>query len=48
MDSVTEIITIAAGVLGTAGIWKFAEARMKIKAEQRKDADKEEQEFLSA
>jgi len=37
MDSVTEIVTIVGGVLGTAGLWKFAEARMKIKAEQKKD-----------
>ena len=34
MDSATEILTILGGVLGTAGLWKFAEARMKIKAEQ--------------
>jgi predicted nuclease with TOPRIM domain len=40
MDSVTEIVTIVGGVLGTAGLWKFAEARMKIKAEQKKDEDK--------
>jgi|TARA_B100001094_G_C17804578_1_gene610772 predicted nuclease with TOPRIM domain len=37
MDSVTEIVTIVGGVLGTAGLWKFAEARMKIRAEQKKD-----------
>lgn len=40
MDSVTEIVTIVGGVLGTAGVWKFAEARMKIKAEQKKDEEK--------
>ena len=40
MDSVTEIVTIVGGVLGTAGLWKFAEARMKIKAEQKKDEEK--------
>ncbi len=40
MDSVTEIVTIVGGVLGTAGLWKFAEARIKIKAEQKKDEDK--------
>lgn len=40
MDSVTEIVTIVGGVLGTAGVWKFAEARMKIRAEQKKDEDK--------
>jgi len=40
MDSATEILTIMGGVLGTAGLWKFAEARMKIKAEQKKDEEK--------
>ena len=40
MDSVTEIVTIVGGVLGTAGVWKFAEARMKMRAEQKKDEDK--------
>jgi len=37
MDNLTEIITIVGGVLGTAGIWKFAEARLKLKAEQKKE-----------
>ena len=37
MDNLTEIVTIIGGVLGTAGIWKFAEARLKIKAEQKKE-----------
>jgi uncharacterized protein HemX len=37
MDNITEIVTIIGGVLGTAGIWKFAEARLKLKAEQKKD-----------
>ncbi len=37
MDNITEIATIIAGVLGTAGIWKFAEARLKLRAEQKKD-----------
>ena len=40
MDSTTEILTIIGGVLGTAGLWKFAEARMKLKAEQKKDEEK--------
>ncbi len=39
MDSATEILTIMGGVLGTAGLWKFAEARMKMKAEQKKDKE---------
>lgn len=37
MDNLTEIITIVGGVLGTAGIWKFAEARLRLKAEQKKE-----------
>ena len=37
MDNLTEIVTILGGVLGTAGLWKFAEARLKIKAEQKKE-----------
>ncbi len=37
MDNLTEIVTIVGGVLGTAGIWKFAEARLKVKAEQKKE-----------
>ena len=36
MDNLTEIVTIIGGVLGTAGIWKFAEARIKVKAELKK------------
>ena len=36
MDNITEIVTVIVGVLGTAGIWKFAEARLKVKAEQKK------------
>jgi len=37
MDNLTEIVTIIGGVLGTAGIWKFAEARIKVKAELKKE-----------
>jgi len=37
MDNITEIVTVIVGVLGTAGIWKFAEARLKVKAEQKKE-----------
>ena len=40
MDNLTEIITIVGGVLGTAGIWKFAEARLRLKAEQKKKKHK--------
>ena len=37
MDNITEIITIIGGILGTAGIWKFAETRIKLRAEQKKE-----------
>jgi len=37
MDNITEIITIVGGILGTAGIWKFAETRIKVRAEQKKE-----------
>ena len=37
MDNLTEIVTIVGGILGTAGIWKFAEARLRDKAEQKKE-----------
>ena len=37
MDNLTEIVTIVGGVLGTAGIWKFAETRLRVKAEQKKE-----------
>jgi predicted RNase H-like nuclease (RuvC/YqgF family) len=37
MDNLTEIVTILGGVLGTAGLWKFAETRIKVKAEQKKE-----------
>lgn len=37
MDNLTEIVTIIGGVLGTAGIWKFAEARIKVKADLKKE-----------
>jgi|TARA_R110002020_G_scaffold193468_12_gene393859 predicted nuclease with TOPRIM domain len=37
MNNLTEIITILGGVLGTAGLWKFAESRMKLRAEQKKE-----------
>ncbi len=38
MNNLTEILTIMGGVLGTAGLWKFAETRMKLRAEQKKEA----------
>jgi len=36
MDNLTQIIITIATVAGSAGIWKFFEARLKVKAEERK------------
>lgn len=35
MDNISQIIITVATVAGSAGIWKFAEARLKHKAETR-------------
>lgn len=37
MDNITQIIITVATVAGSAGIWKFFEARLKVKAEQKKE-----------
>jgi predicted nuclease with TOPRIM domain len=37
MDNLTQIIITVATVAGSAGIWKFFEARLKVKAEERKE-----------
>ena len=36
MDNITQIIITLATVAGSAGIWKFFEARLKVKSEERK------------
>jgi len=36
MDNITQIIITLATVLGSAGIWKFFEARLKVKSEEKK------------
>jgi predicted nuclease with TOPRIM domain len=36
MDNITQIIITLATVAGSAGIWKFLEARLKTKAENKK------------
>jgi len=36
MDNITQIVITLATVAGSAGIWKFFEARLRIKAEQKK------------
>lgn len=38
MDNLTQIVITIATVAGSAGIWKFFEARLKVKAEERKDS----------
>ena len=38
MDNLTQIIITVATVAGSAGIWKFFEARLKVKAEERKES----------
>lgn len=35
MDSITQIIITLATVAGSAGIWKFAETRLRVKAERK-------------
>lgn len=37
MGNSAEIIVTAITVLGTAGIWKFLEARLKVKAEEKRN-----------
>ena len=37
MDNLTQIIITLVTVLGSAGIWKFLEARLKSKSEEKKD-----------
>jgi len=38
MDNLTQIIITVATVAGSAGIWKFFEARLKVIAEERKES----------
>jgi len=35
MDNITQVIITLATVLGSAGIWKFAETRLRLKAEKK-------------
>ena len=37
MDNITQIIITIATVAGSAGIWKFFEARLKVKSEEKKN-----------
>jgi hypothetical protein len=37
MDNITQIIITLATVAGSAGIWKFLEARLKTRAESKKN-----------
>lgn len=36
MDNITQIIITLATVAGSAGIWKFFEARLRVKSEEKK------------
>jgi hypothetical protein len=36
MDNLTQIIITLATVAGSAGIWKFFEARLRVKSEEKK------------
>ena len=37
MDSTEQILITIGTIVGSAGLWKFFEARWKLRAEQRKD-----------
>ena len=37
MDNSTQIILAVVTLLGSAGIWRYAETRLKVKAEQKKE-----------
>jgi peptidoglycan hydrolase CwlO-like protein len=37
MNSTEQILITLGTIAGSAGLWKFFEARLKLKAEQRKD-----------
>lgn len=36
MDDITQIIITVISVAGTAGIWQFLQARLKVKSEEKK------------
>ena len=37
MDNSTQIVLAVVTLLGSAGIWKYADARLRVKAELRKE-----------
>lgn len=37
MDNGTQIILAVVTLLGSAGIWRYAETRLRVKAEQKKE-----------
>ena len=37
MDNSTQIVLAVVTLLGSAGIWRYAEARLKVKADQKKE-----------
>lgn len=46
MENSTQIIITALTLLGSAGIWKYAEARLRVKAEQKKEERSESDTIL--
>jgi len=41
MDNSTQIVLAIVTLLGSAGIWKYAEARLRVKAELKKEEKSE-------
>ena len=41
MDNSTQIVLAVVTLLGSAGIWKYAEARLRVKAELKKEEKSE-------
>ena len=46
MDNTTQIVITAITLLGSAGIWKYAEARLRVKAELKKEEKSESDTIL--
>ncbi len=46
MDNSTQIVLAIVTLLGSAGIWKYAEARLRVKAELKKEEKSESDTIL--
>ena len=46
MDNTTQIVLAIVTLLGSAGIWKYAEARLRVKAELKKEEKSESDTIL--